>query len=44
MAIGPYGVKREEGSMPGHAVRSGGLTSDLMGSPETRGLEEQGRK
>lgn len=44
MAFSPCGGKRDEGSMPGHAVQTGGLTSDLMGSPETQGLEEQGRK
>lgn len=44
MAFSPCGGKTDEGGMPGHAVRTGGLTSDLTGSPETQDLEEQGRK
>lgn len=43
VAFSPCGGKRVEGGMPERAVRTGGLTSDLMGSPETQGLEEQGR-
>lgn len=44
MAFSPCGGKRDEGSMLGRAVRTEGLTSDLVGSPETQGLEEKGRK